>query len=613
MVAPVAPVSLVNPVTAQIPSFALQTMQAQRQQQLAAALQQQATAPLDYDPRGRASWTQGLAKVLQAGVGGYLGNKSMEQGADLQIKGMAAMAPSYGFGSPQAAAQAPGTPSPQALGAALDPRASAALAQGAQQGSVGPTNANAATMNAMLPAPPAPQPSAGPAAWQPGTPDMSQPLNPYHAPPMLAWMAAQGDPGAQEQLKTFLANQQMTDAQRNARDPLIGASTIGNVATQNMTPMQKLQAARAQAAPGSPQAQQLDAAISKENYITPIDAKPGTPVLDPLTLQPRFFAPKTADGIGLNFQNPLAPAAYALPGYAGANAGIAGAEQGAKSANTIMPVTGSDGSTVPAWGGPAARVGGAQLGLGGAGGASGSPQPGAGQPAGPGVAPALAPQPPAAVPRLGQSTQAQAVQKAGADVLTQAPAQVAQSKSAITGLETALQTLQGVRATGPGTLDANHLNALMNNLGVPIGKNNTENMQSLQKYLANSLAVAAQGTGASGSDARYESFSHGQPNADAMDKVPLEGAIRYVLSQHDANVARGNFIQQASQAAAAKGDPTPVQTAQQQWGQMYQPQYFAFNRMSAPDQQAFLRAQGAKAPGFVKSYTDYGNQTGWVH
>jgi hypothetical protein len=608
MVTPVAPVSLVNPVTAQIPSFALQTMQAQRQQQLAAALQQQGMAPLDYDPHGRASWTQGLAKVLQAGLGGYLGNKSMEQQAGLQTQGMQAMGAAYGMGQQPAPAPSSG-PSPQALGAALDPRAAAALAQGGQQGSLGPTVANAARMDAMPAAAPAPAPMA------PGMGGVQTPLNPYGAPPMLVYMASQGDPAAQEQLKTFMANQQMTDAQRNARDPLIGASTIGNVQTQNMTPLQKLQFARAQAAPGSPQAQQLDAAIAKENYIAPIDAKPGTPVLDPLTLQPRFFAPKTADGIGLNFQNPLAPTAYALPGYAGANAGIAGAEQGAKSANTIMPVTGPDGSTVPAWGGPAARAGGAQLGLGGAGGPPVPAQPGApgsARPSSPGAAPALAPQSALPAPRLGQSTQAQAVQKAGADVLAQAPAQVAQSKQTVTGLETALGLLQGIRATGPGTLDANHMNALMNNLGIPIGKNNTENLQALQKYLANSLNVAAQGTGASGSDARFDSFMHGQPNADAMDKAPLEGAIRYVLSQHDANIARGNFIQQASQAAAAKGDPTPVQTAQQQWGQMYQPQFFAFNRMSAPDQQAFLRAQGAKAPAFVKSYTDYGNQTGWV-
>lgn len=87
--------------------------------------------------------------------------------------------------------------------------------------------------------------------------------------------------------------------------------------------------------------------VQKAGYIAPIDAKPGTPVLDPRTMKPVFFAPKTADGINLNFDNPLAPTASAIPGYAGANAGIVGAQEGATQDNKVFTgVPGPNGSPV---------------------------------------------------------------------------------------------------------------------------------------------------------------------------------------------------------------------------------------------------------------------------
>lgn len=619
MTAPVAGVPTLNPVTSQIPGYALQQMQAQRRMQIAQALTQQGMAPIDYDPKGHISWTQGLAKMLSAYAGNSAFNSAAKQEATLQQQGMQAMGAAYGMG------QQPQQPSPQALAGALDPRSAAALAQGAQQGSIGPTVANGARMDAMSAAPPAAPPQADPGTTG-GTP-----LNPFGAPPMLAYMASQGDPGAQEQLKTWLANRQLTDAQRNARDPLIGASTVSNVATQNMTPLQKLQAARAQAAPGSPQEQQLDDAISKENYIAPIDAKPGTPVLDPRTLQPRFFAPKVGDGIGLDFQNPLAPTAAAIPGYAGASASIVGPEQRARTGNSIQTATGPNGAAITGYGNDVF--------------------PGS-APAAPNQIPptvqaardaeqlsilkqerakpgnsaadnaaldreisrnggADAPAPAATI--TGPSSTDASIQKSSGDVIGSAPAQLAASKQAVTGLETALSALKDVRATGPGTLDSAHVTALLNNFGIPLGKSNTDNYQLLQKYLSNSLNAAANGSSAGGSDARFDSFMHGQPNADTMDKGPLESAIRYVLSQHDAAAARADMLPKAYAAAKAGGDPNAALTAQQQWGQAYQPQYFAFNRMAPAEQASFLRQQGPQAQAFVQGYNQYAAKTGWVH
>jgi hypothetical protein len=199
-----ASVPALNPITAQIPNFAVQQMQAQRQQAIAQALMQQGMAPIDYDPHGRISWTQGLAKMLAAYQGTKLGNESINQQAALQQQGMQAMGQAYGMGAPQG--------DPQVLAAALSPQVAAqqAMSQGAQQGSVGPTTANAARMDAMQPAP------AAPAAAAPGMGGVKTPLNPYGAPAFLAWQAGQGDPSAMEAYKTFLANQTSTPEMKNS-------------------------------------------------------------------------------------------------------------------------------------------------------------------------------------------------------------------------------------------------------------------------------------------------------------------------------------------------------------------------------------------------------------
>ena len=190
---------------------------------------------------------------------------------------------------------------------------------------------------------------------------------------------------------------------------------------------------------------------------------------------------------------------------------------------------------------------------------------------------------------------------------------MAQSKSAITGLESALGQVEAGLKTGPGMAKSVNALALVNNLGIPLMAGDVNGYQTLQKYLQNSLNQAAQGTGASGSDARFESFSHGQPNAETMNPTALRGAIRYVLSQHDAAVARASLLPQAYQQAQQQGAANPALVAQSQWSHSYQPQFFAFNRMSPEDQSAFLKAQGVKAADFVKQYNAYSQQTGWVH
>lgn len=596
MTAPVAGVPSLNPLTAGIPGYALQQIQAQRRLQLAQALTQQGMAPIDYDPKGHISWTQGLAKALQAYAGGAMFNKGAQQQADLQTQGMQAMGLAYGFGGQLQPAVSP--PS-----GAIDPRAAAALNQGAQQGSIGPTNANAAAMGSMPP----PAASAPPQTQQQGSP-----LNPYGAPPMLAYLASQGDPGALEQMKTFLANKTLTDQQRNAQDPTIGAATVSNLQTQNMTPLQKLQVARAHVPDGSVMAQQIDAAIAKENYIAPIEVKAGNLTMTPDGKNPLAYNPGFDKGINPSWSTnaqgyTTASGAAPVPGYASANASIVAADQRAKTDNTIQTATGPDGATLT---GRGADVFPASDGV------------GIGDGSRPGdqlailrqerVKPTNTPEDNAALDReiaragggaagviTGPSLTDKPIMKAGGDVVANAPAQVAASKAAITGLTQALNIVEGGQKTGAGQMRTVNALALLNNLGVPLGKGDVDGYQTLQKYLANSLNAAAQGTGASGSDARFDSFMHGQPNADTMNAPALSSALRYVLSQHDAAAARGNFITQAYQQAKASGDPNAALTAQQQWAKVYNPEDFRIGRLAPADQ---VKAVNSMSPADAKAF-----------
>lgn len=564
-------------------------IQLQRRQQIADALLAQSQQPLGADiPSGlrvipKMGWQGGLIKLGQALLANKLENDVTQQRAGLAQAQMQQLAPQFGAGGGQPSAPA----SPYA-------GAQAAMAQPDSGQQLGPTVAAAAQ---------APQPSAPPASVQAPT------AGPMQIPGMdsqaaMRWYMT--DPDAY--LKALGESRMPTNEQKNwsaqGVDPrsLAGGTVLAGQ-RQGMTDLEKLQDARSRVPTGSPQAAQLDDAISKANYIAPIDAKPGTPVLDPRTLKPAFFAPKTADGIGLNFSDPLHPSAYALPGYAGANGGIAGAEQGARQANTVFTgVPGPNGAPVSGFGGQVFGVGG------GGGGAPASRAQGAPAPRGE-AAGALArppvtptPQPQRSGVITGQTPTDAAIAKNGADVVATAPQQVAQSRGAITGLEQALSALNSVRATGPGTLGSTQMNAILNNWGIPLGKSNTENYQLAQKYLANSLNAAAANSSAGGSDARFESFMHGQPNTDAMDKAPLEDAIRYVLSQHDATIARGNFLGRAYQAAQQQGDPNPAQTAQTQWASVYNPEYFRIGRL-APDQQ--LAAVKAMTPGQAQHFMQW--------
>ena len=158
-----------------------------------------------------------------------------------------------------------------------------------------------------------------------------------------------------------------TQDQLNSRDQIIGGSVQNNLATQNMTEGQKMIRARQQVPDGSPQAQMLDAAIAKSNYLAPVEVRAGNLSIDPISHQPFAYVPPVEKGMSPTFSTQggitTPTGAQQLPGYAGGAADIAGAVKGAESANGIINVTGPNDAQVPTIAGPAAAAGAAQLGL----------------------------------------------------------------------------------------------------------------------------------------------------------------------------------------------------------------------------------------------------------
>jgi hypothetical protein len=188
--------------------------------------------------------------------------------------------------------------------------------------------------------------------------------------------------------------------------------------------------------------------------------------------------------------------------------------------------------------------------------------------------------------QLGQSTAAKAGQEAGAKLMNELPVQLQQSKQTVTGLENAYKTIDALGKSGPGVSKTVNALAIVNNMGIPLMQGDTNGYQTLKKFLENSASTAAASNGFTGSDARFEQFKNGQPNAETMNPDALKGAIRYVLSQHDAAISRAQFIQQAAQANP--NDPNAVQKAQQQWAKTYNPRYFEAQRMAPEDQRAMV-------------------------
>jgi len=393
------------------------------------------------------------------------------------------------------------------------------------------------------------------------------------------------------------------------------------------TDLQKLVSARQSAPEGSPLAQALDDAIAKQNYLAPVEVKPGNVALNPRTNQPMLYNPAMEKGMTPDFSNPLNPSASATPGYLPAAQNLERMKAGSAIRDVMVngvaqPMYAGDavagaGGNQPASAMPSTSTWSAgvlspnQLGMLQQGAQAGNPQArdmlssyqqwASGRPPG------------AQGVQVGQSPADQQAEVQAAKDNLSLGSSAPQSRQAMTGLENALQVMKSLKATGPGTAPTNEFMAKMANVvpGLKPG-DNANNYQLVSKYLNNSLAAASSVTGASGSDARFEQFSHGQPNADTLNISPLQQATRYTLSQYDAIPVKNAFIANAVQQAKAAGNPQPNVWAQQEWAKVYNPRVFEFNRMEPAERAQFKASMTPQQQQNFRAQYNAAHQQGWV-
>lgn len=320
------------------PDLQAQQVALQRQQQIADMLKQQGITPIETGQMvtgagpARAvpvSGLQVLAKMLQAGAGGYMQQKNDAKALDIGQQMNTRMGsmldgtlpPQSGAAPSQAAPMAPAAPQdPQSAGlvAALQ-GAPRTMADGSAVPNRGPTNEAAAAMDnfaanpSQMPA--APQPAAPPVA--PGPPDMSAALR------------------ASVKKAYIMGNPEL-------------ANKLTEQAWSTYAPNETTKMA---VAAGSDPAEANRKALEKALLNAPINAREGSTLIDPLTRKPFFNAPNK-DGVQYQFSPDGQASAAMVPGFGAALTDYTRAKELGKNLETLAPVaqsvTNPDGTTQPA-------------------------------------------------------------------------------------------------------------------------------------------------------------------------------------------------------------------------------------------------------------------------
>jgi hypothetical protein len=334
-------------------------------------------------------------------------------------------------------------------------------------------------------------------------------------------------------------------------------------------------------------AQTLIASIQKQNYMAPIEMRPGATAADPLN--PRHIlavAPQNIEGanpeIGPDGQ--WTGRYTQAPGAAGAieTAAAAKATGGAAAdlVQTVDPKTGQSryvpktsllGGGAPT---PANGSGGGLNGLFGGGQGGGAPSNVSG----------LAPGAAAALADTGKHSAAafQAISD-----------RASQSRDAINALNNINQIASGPTQFGPGSESATRFAGIVNGLGKAVGFQpnfnaaNITNINEFNKWAAQYSARTAAALGLTGSDARMNLTIHATPNGemtnDAIRSVvpAMVGMERSVLGM---DAAKAQWLQSHT--------PDTSQQFQTQWNKNYDPRIYQW--MAAGPQ--VLRNNLAKLP-----------------
>lgn len=346
--------------------------------------------------------------------------------------------------------------------------------------------------------------------------------------------------------------------------------------------------------PNSPLGHQLaQNALAKANYIAPTSVRPGGALFDPSSGRMITTPAAAPDGFQ-NVQDPQSGQWYTVP-VRGGTAAVKASRVAESIGKAYGDVTTGFSNGAPVFVNRGAladqTAGGGQPG--GAPQAGGSSNPGrfsGYQAPGSAVAPSLAP----GAGKLAEGS---------ADSFNALRGAAASTPTAIDGYNKAEDALLAGVTTGPGSTVGTNIIGRLNTAGIPIMKGDVTGYQSLQKFLSNANAQAASASGYSGSDARFEAFSHGQPNTEAMNPQALRYAIQYVRGQQAGVQAK----YQAAQAFLNQNGNSTVNYPQfeAQWNRSYSPDVMMVRSMPNPaDQQSYLadlKKQG-KLNDFIKSY-----------
>lgn len=255
-----------SPQTLVAPDLSVEQQQIARSQALAQALREQGMQ--DIQPNGGAiSWTQGLAKGLNAWLGGRIAHQADEKQAALNQAYAARLGSMFGGGPAASAASGADPSAPSSGGGASGPQLAAAVRQAAGIADRGAYGSGGVEDDGSL----SPSSSASAPASAGGPAVASSPVAPPQAaPPSIGAMGAlslTGDP-RQDMLLYSQNPEEYTKALIAARAPVDLAKTV----QQAQAAMQRGDIATASA---------LLANVDKQNYIAPVQMRPGATAGDP--------------------------------------------------------------------------------------------------------------------------------------------------------------------------------------------------------------------------------------------------------------------------------------------------------------------------------------------
>lgn len=578
-----------------------QLLTAQQQLALAQALRGQSLQPIQAPSgqNGRISPLSVLAQALSGGIsgkmmGGATHNLATAQAAQahnqmaMMRSAADAMADAATGGAPAVPAAAAPAPTdmpppssvPQASAPGMPPQALAGALQGGT-------------------------PSAPPAAGQPPSPSA------------LAG-ALQG--GAAPDMRRLLSAASLNSMMGNEPAAKFGYDTAGQVFGRQMdrsapapTDAEKMLLAQGIQRGTPAWNNAMQGAVTKANYIAPVQVAQGNVALDPATNKPILQNPKMADGMTADFANPTAPTASAMPGYAGANAGIVGAAERAKADNAIRDVTLPTGEVVPVRAGAAAAAGGAQAGLGPAT-YTGNALPSqelaryraAAQAGNPQAQQLVDSYDRAQQPRLGADPTVQKGregQQLGLGEKWKALNDAASNVQTVNARLDTIADLAKRASVGPLADKVQYANSLLSLAGSDKATDATTAKALLDKN-ANQI-VAQLGQGGLGTDAARSILGAAYPNSK-MPAPAIQEAAENLKAVNNLTAAKASVLQ----PHALKNDPAAYQQAESQFNAVADPRVFQWYGMHDPAQQAaYAKRMIAQDPAFrskVEALTNMG-------